>query len=70
MTQAQATTEATEIAKRDGIDMVVTFNPYDEEEEFDRDKFGYFPERATSIFKFEKVISRINPQGTVESTEE
>ena len=69
MTQEQATEEATEIAKRDGIRMVVTYNPY-EEEFFDRDKFGYFPEVATSIFKYEKVVSRINPQGVAETAEE
>jgi hypothetical protein len=69
MTEEQATKEATEIAKRDGIRMVVTYNPY-EEEFFDRDKYGYIPEGATHIFKYEKVISRINPQGLIETTEE
>jgi hypothetical protein len=69
MTQEQATKEATEIAKRDGIDMVVTFNQYDEAL-YDWDKFGYFPSGATTIFKYEKVVSRINPQGMVETTEE
>ena len=69
MRQAQATEEAIETAKRDGIRMVVTFNPYEDEFD-DRDKFGYFPEGATSIFKYEKVISRINPQGEIESAEE
>jgi hypothetical protein len=60
MTKEQATEEATEIAKRDGIRMVVTFNPYEEEFD-DRDKFGYFPEGATHIFKYEKVVETIEP---------
>jgi hypothetical protein len=52
MRQGQATEEAIETAKREGIRMVVTFNPYEEEFD-DRDKFGYIPEGATHIFKYE-----------------
>lgn len=69
MRQAQATEEAIETAKREGIRMVVTYNPYEEEFD-DRDKFGYLPEGAVTIFKYEKVISRINPQGLIETAEE
>ena len=75
MTQEQATKEAIEIAKQDGIEMVVTFNPY-EEALYDWDKFGYFPSaalgrmHAKGAFQYDKAISRINPQGEVKTTEE
>ena len=57
MTKEEATAEATKVANDDNIVMVVTFNPYDEEE----DKFGFFPEGATKIFKFDEVIETIYP---------
>jgi hypothetical protein len=60
MTKKQATSEATEIAKRDGIRMVVTFDPYAEEAD-DTQKFAYFPERAIQIFAHEEVIDTIEP---------
>ncbi len=58
MTKEQATIEATEIAHRDGIRMVVTENPYAENED---ETFGYFPAGAVSIFKYEKVLDTIEP---------
>ena len=61
MTKEQATTEATIVANRDGIRMVVTFDPYAETED-ETQKFGYFPEAATKIFKYEEVIETIKPK--------
>jgi hypothetical protein len=58
MTKKQATTEATEIANRDRIRMVVTENPYAENED---ETFGYCPAAAASIFKYEKVLETIEP---------
>ena len=60
MTKQKATDEATEIAKRDGIRMVVTFDPYAETDD-DTQKFGYFPQRAIEIFSHEEVIDTIEP---------
>lgn len=58
MTKEQASKEAKEVAERDKLDMVVTFNPYGEEES-DDEKFGYFPAGAVSIFKYEEVVETI-----------
>ena len=58
MTKEQATEEATEIATRDGICMVVTFNPYAEVEE-EAEKYSYFPASAVHIFKYEEVVDTI-----------
>ena len=60
MTKEQATAEATKVANDDNIVMVVTFNPYDEEPA----QYGYFPEGATKIFKFDEVIETIYPGDT------
>ena len=60
MTKEQATDEATEIAKNDGIRMVVTFDPYAENED-DTQNFGYFPQAAIEIFSHEEVIDTIEP---------
>jgi hypothetical protein len=67
MTKQDATDRATETANRDGIVMVVTFNPYEETLDED-DKFGYFPEEALArmhrvgAFKFDKIVETIKPE--------
>lgn len=58
MTKEQATKEATEIATRDGICMVVTYDRYAEVEE-DDEKYNYFPAAAVHIFKYEEVVDTI-----------
>jgi hypothetical protein len=60
MTREQAVKEATQIARDDGVRMAVTFNQYDEEPN-DREKFGYFPAAAASIFKLDKIVEVIEP---------
>ncbi len=60
MTKEQAIQSATQVAHSEGVTMVVTFNPYADEFR-DADKFGYFPEGAQHIFKYEKVIETIRP---------
>lgn len=62
MTREQATKEATEIAERDGIHMVVTFNPYADNPD-ETQNYGYFPSDASGIFKYEKVLETIQPGG-------
>jgi len=58
MTLLQAVREATEIAKRDRIRMVVTFNPYAENPD-ETQKYSYFPHSAKHIFKYERVVDTI-----------
>lgn len=60
MKREQASKEAREIAEREGIVMVVTFNPYGEEE-LEADRFGYFPAAALRIFHLEEEVERIHP---------
>ena len=60
MTKEQATKEATKIAHRDKIQMVVTFNPYAENLD-ESQNFGYHPHAAIGIFKHEKVVDTIRP---------
>jgi len=58
MTLTEAVKEATEVAKRDGIKMVVTFNRYaDEADEWN--KYSYHPDAAKHIFKYERVVDTI-----------
>lgn len=64
MTKDQAITEAKATANEFDIDMVVTFNPYEETLD-EADKFGYFPAGATHIFKYEEVVETIKPGDTV-----
>ncbi len=59
MTQIEATKEAQAIATNENITMVVTFNPYDEDEE----GYGYMPKGAERIFKHEEIIETIFPGG-------
>jgi len=58
MTLTQAVKEATEVAKRDGIKMVVTFNRY-AEADYEWQKYSYHPDAARHIFKYERVIDTI-----------
>lgn len=58
MTREEATKQATEIANRDGIAMVVTENPYAEHES---ERISYYPAKATAIFKMETVLETISP---------
>jgi hypothetical protein len=60
MTREQATREATEIANRDRIRMVVTFDPYAENAD-ETQNFGFFPESAIEIFSHENVEETIVP---------
>jgi len=61
MSKETAIAEATKIANKDNITMVVTFNAYAEYEE---DQFGYYPAVAFPVVeKFEEVIQTIRPQG-------
>ena len=61
MTREEAIKEATEAAKRDQIEMVVAFNPFDDEAETDEEKYGFYPATAVKIFRFEKVVETIKP---------
>ncbi len=60
MTREQAVDEATAIAEREGIRMVVTFDPYAENQD-ETQNFNYFPKAATGIFKYEKIKATIEP---------
>ena len=62
MTRERATKEAREIAERDGIRMVVTIDPYAENPDVTQN-YGYFPNAATGIFRYEKVVETIEPGG-------
>ena len=64
MTREQATREALDVARSERVDMVVTFNPYDDEAETNADAFGYFPASAHRIFKHETVVARITVAGS------
>ena len=63
MTQGEASREAREIADREGIAMVVTFNPYDERTLEDRDNcYGYMPKASFYIVAgHETVVETIGP---------
>lgn len=61
MTKKQAIEEAKEIAKRDGIQMVVTFDPYAENPD-ETQNYGYHPYAAVGIFKHEEVVKTIRPK--------
>jgi len=52
--------EAKEVAEREGIRMVVTFDPYAENQD-ETQNFNYFPSAATGIFKYEKIEATIEP---------
>lgn len=62
MTREQATTEATEIAHRNGIQMVVTFDPYAENLD-ESQNYGYHPHAAVGIFNHEEVVETIRLKG-------
>ena len=61
MTKEQATTEATEISRRDGIKMVVTYNPYTETLD-ETDKYSYHPHSAVVIFMYDEVVDTIGAE--------
>ena len=61
MTKKRATIEATKIANRDGIRMVVTWDPYAENSEAS-EAYGYFPKRAAGIFNLEEIVETIDPE--------
>ncbi len=61
MTKDQATTEATEIARRDRIQMVVTFDPYAENLD-ESQNYGYHPHAAVGIFIHEEVVDTIGEE--------
>ena len=58
MTKEQAIREAKEIAKNDGIRMIVTFDQY---AEYETDQWGYIPAAAKSIFSHEEEKFRFEP---------
>ncbi len=58
MTQEEASQEATRTAKIAKVRMVVTFNPYGEEED-EAENYSYFPADAIKIFKHEKIVETI-----------
>jgi hypothetical protein len=66
MTKKQATEEATAIAARDGIKMVVTYNPYAETDD-EAEKYGYHPHSiaAAAIFSYDEVVKTIRPTGEI-----
>ncbi len=66
MNREQATNEAKAIARRDGVTMAVTFEPYMEELD-EAQKYGFMPLEATHIFKYEKTVETIRPPGEYES---
>jgi prolyl-tRNA editing enzyme YbaK/EbsC (Cys-tRNA(Pro) deacylase) len=63
MTKTQATKEAREIADRDRIRMVVTYNPYAETED-EAEKYGYHPHRVAkaAIFAYDEIVKTIRPR--------
>ena len=67
MTKEAAIAEATEIANRDRIVMVVTVNPY-EETENDEEKYNFFPRgvldrmHRIGAFKYDEVVETIKPE--------
>lgn len=59
MSKESAIKEATEIANKDGITMVVTFNEY---AEYETDQYGYYPAVAFPVVeKFEVIVETIKP---------
>ena len=60
MSKESAIKEATEIANKDNIIMVVTFNKY---AEFESEEFGYYPAVAHACVPHEEIIHRIIPEG-------
>ena len=69
MTKKRAMKEATEIAKRDGIRMVVTWDPY-AENPVASENYGYFPKRAAGIFNLEEIVETIEPEEVDEDAAE
>lgn len=67
MTREKASAEATEIAERDGVDMVVARDPYSEEPD-DAEKFEYYPASAASIFVHHEIVERIGGDGNEKET--
>ena len=60
MSKESAIKEATEIANKDNIIMVVTFNQY---AEYETDEYGYYPAVAHACVPHEEIIHRIVPEG-------
>ena len=61
MSKQTAITEATEIANKDNIVMVVTFNEY---AEYETDQYGYYPAVAFPVVEgFEVIVETIKPSG-------
>jgi hypothetical protein len=60
MSKERAIKEATEIANKDNIVMVVTFNPF---AEFDSEVYGYYPAVAHACVPHEEIIEIIKPEG-------
>jgi hypothetical protein len=63
MTKNRAIVEATKTAIDNGIDMVVTYNPYSENPY--EDSYGYYPLASKSIFINEESIISIDSKGVV-----
>jgi hypothetical protein len=63
---AAAKREARKTARREGVAIVVTFNPFDEETLHDRDGgYGFFPKAAIDVFGHEVLLEEIAPNGDV-----
>jgi len=59
MTREEATEEAKKVATSSGLRIAVTRNKYSENPE--GNNFGFLPERAVKIFKYEEVLEIIEP---------
>ena len=63
MSKETAIAEATKIANKDNIVMVVTFNEY---AEYETDQYGYYPATAFPIVeKFERIVETIEPSADI-----
>ena len=58
---AEAIESAQAEATEHGINILVTYNPYAEEAD-SRERYGYHPESAKHIFKYETAVSLITPE--------
>ncbi len=65
MLKKQAMIGAQKVADREGLRMVVTFDPYAENGDTSQN-YGYFPARATGIFMLEEKVETIDPKKCVD----
>lgn len=66
MFKEEAINEAMYLAREDGIPMVVTYNPYDDNPE-EAARYWFYPACAKSLFPHERVVVRIDTQGEREN---